>query len=64
VAQIAAISGNTVTLSNSLSWTQGAPVWLYRKSDGERVLHGTAPDPGAKEYSGVGITPPTNLQVK
>jgi hypothetical protein len=64
VAQIAAISGNTVTLANALSWTQGAPVWLYRKSDGERVLYGTAPDPGAKEYSGVGITPPANLQVK
>ena len=65
VAQIASISGNIVTLASSLSWTYGAPVWLYRKSDGERVLHGTAPDPGAKEYPlGEALTPPANLQVR
>ena len=65
VAQIASISGNIVTLASSLSWTYRAPVWLYRKSDGERVLHGTAPDPGAKEYPlGEALTPPANLQVR
>lgn len=26
------------------------PLWLYKKSDGERVLYGSAPDYGAHEY--------------
>jgi Protein of unknown function (DUF1565) len=65
VAQIASISGNTITLAKAVSWTSGAAVWLYRKSDGERVLYGAAPDPGAKEYpQGELLLPPTNLQVK
>jgi len=60
-------STNTITLANSISRTGSDPVWLYKKSDGVRVLYGSAPDAGAYEYtSGTSInrpSAPTNLQV-
>jgi hypothetical protein len=40
-------STNTITLSSPLIWTNGASVWLYRKSDGVVVLTGNAPYAGA-----------------
>lgn len=49
VVQISSISGNTINLAGSISWTNGNSVWLYKKSDGIRVLYGTAPDAGAYE---------------
>jgi hypothetical protein len=57
IAQIASINTqtNTLTLTSAITRTDGAPVWLYRKSDGVRVLYGTAPDAGANE-SGSGST--------
>jgi Protein of unknown function (DUF1565) len=65
VAQIAAISGNVITLVSPVSWTSGGAVWLYKKSDGARVLHGAAPEPGAYEYSpSIVLQPPTNLRVQ
>ena len=49
--QIASINyaTNTITLANSISRSSGQSVWLYKKSDGARVLYGTAPDAGAYE---------------
>jgi len=38
---------NTITLESPISWADKAPVWLYKKSDGTRVLFGNAPDMGA-----------------
>ncbi|MBN2495600.1 MAG: hypothetical protein JXR96_13485 [Deltaproteobacteria bacterium] len=52
VVQIVSIdyTTNTITLASPMTWAEEAPVWLYRKSDGEVVLHGSAPDMGAHEY--------------
>jgi hypothetical protein len=41
----------TIILSSSKTWDDNANVWLYKKSDGEIVLYGTAPDAGAKELN-------------
>lgn len=60
-------SNNTITLSLPMTWSTGAPIWLYKKSDGAVVLSGAAPDYGASEY-GVGgggggsVAPPSGLQ--
>jgi hypothetical protein len=62
--QISSISGNTINLVNAISWTKGDPVWLYKKSDGARVVYGAAPDAGAYEFPGENTLPaPTNLRV-
>lgn len=56
----------TITLASPMTWSKGAPIWLYKRSDGSQVLYGAAPDYGANEYSGAGNgnpQPPTNLQV-
>jgi hypothetical protein len=52
VVQIQSIdySTNTITLAAPMSWANGAPIWLYKKSDGAQVLYGSAPDMGAHEY--------------
>jgi hypothetical protein len=69
IAQIASINNqtNTLTLTSAITRADGAPVWLYKKSDGVRVLYGAAPDAGALE-SGAGSTPlppaaPTGLVI-
>jgi hypothetical protein len=64
--QIVSISGNTITLAQSISRSSNTPVWLYRKSDGVRVLHGSAPDAGAFESGTLTTLPPaapTNLRI-
>jgi hypothetical protein len=43
----------TITLATAKSWADNAPVWLYKKSDGERVLNWENPNIGA-DYSGDG----------
>ncbi len=56
----------TITLASPTTWSNGAHIWLYKKSDGSVVLAGAAPDYGASEYQGTGgapPAPPTNLQV-
>ena len=65
VAQIASISGNTVRLINGVSRRANDPVWLYKRSDGVRVLYESGPDIGAFEYTGSSPAPapPTNLRV-
>jgi hypothetical protein len=52
VVQISSINytTNTITLASPMSWSNNAPIWLYKKSDGAIVLYGTAPDYGAHEY--------------
>jgi hypothetical protein len=42
-------SSGTVTFAALVACTNGDKVWLYAKSDGVRVLYGTAPDIGAYE---------------
>lgn len=60
IAQISNItySSNTVTFGSSVSCTNGDKVWLYAKSDGVRVLYGSAPDIGAYEYGSSPNPPP------
>ena len=50
---------NTITLASPMTWDDDAHIWLEKKSDGERVLYGTAPDMGAHELHYV--MPPQNL---
>ena len=63
--QISSISGNTITLSNSISRNDGDSVWLYKKSDGAAVFIGDAPDAGAHEFLKTGNlpSPPKNLRI-
>lgn len=66
IVQISSISGNTIKLASSISWTNGDSVWLYRKSDGVGVLYGGAPDAGAYEFQALqGKQPsaPNNLRI-
>ena len=59
VVQISSINynTNTITLASPMTWSNGAPIWLYKKSDGSVVLSGSAPDYGAYEY--LGASPPS-----
>lgn len=41
---------HTITLASAKTWSDNAPIWLYKKSDGAVVLAGSAPDYGASEY--------------
>jgi len=55
----------TITLASPMTWSNGAHIWLYKKSDGAVVLVGAAPDYGASEYgtgTTVTVAPPTALQ--
>jgi hypothetical protein len=42
----------TITLASPMTWSNGASIWLYKRSDGTVVLSGAAPDYGASEYTG------------
>lgn len=57
----------TIKLTSPMTWSNGAAIWLYKKSDGTVVLNGSAPDYGASEYGGsstnVAVLPPSGLQV-
>ena len=44
---------NTILLNAPMTWSDAAPVWLYRNSSGRTVLVGPAPDVGAHEYGAV-----------
>jgi hypothetical protein len=66
IIQISAINyaTNTVTLANSISRDDLDPVWLYKKSDGVRVLYGSAPDAGAYEFlQAHELSEPKNLRI-
>ena len=66
IVQIASISGNTVTLKNSITRAANNSIWLFKKSDGVQVLYGTQPEPGAYEIVEGGTAvpaAPTNLKV-
>ena len=55
----------TITLASPMTWSNGAHIWLYSKSDGTRVLCGAAPDYGASENCGSTANqpkPPLNVQ--
>ena len=64
VVQISRIdySTNTITLASPMLWADGAPIWLYKKSDGAKVLVGAGPDLGASEF-GAGVAPPANIRI-
>lgn len=49
---------NTLTLASSISRSAGQGVYLYSKSDGVRVLTGSAPDMGAYPYTGSSASSP------
>lgn len=51
-----------ITLSNSISRSDGDPVYLYKDSRGVRVLHGDRPDIGAVESVEAGREIPNNLR--
>lgn len=55
---------NTITLASPVTWSDRAPVWLYRKSDGAVVLVGSAPDFGASEFGAATPRPPAAVQIK
>ncbi len=59
VVQISSIdySTNTITLASAKTWSDNDPIWLYKKSDGTRVLYDTAPEYGAHEYSVTTVAP-------
>jgi len=40
----------TITLASPKTWSNGAHIWLYKKSDGAIVLSGSKPDYGASEF--------------
>jgi hypothetical protein len=63
IAQISSINydTNTINLVSPITWDDNAFIWLNRKSDGERVRYGTAPDMGAHEF--FYILPPQNLRI-
>jgi hypothetical protein len=63
VVQISSINytTNTISLKSPMTWSDNANIWLYKKSDGTPVLHGSAPDFGAHESSNP--APPANLRV-
>ena len=59
---------HTIKLAEPKTWSDKAPVWLYKISDGTRVLYGTAPDTGAHEFEGEGAVdgptaPPRNFRL-
>jgi len=57
--QIESISGNNITITNhGLLNATTYYVWLYKRSDGTQVLHGSAPDYGAYEYASSSDTTP------
>ncbi|MEO0249212.1 MAG: hypothetical protein ABIN58_06640, partial [candidate division WOR-3 bacterium] len=68
VVQIQSInySTNTIILASPMTWSDRANIWLYKKSDGKRVLYGSAPDYGAHEFEtpeGGAPAPPGGLRV-
>ena len=57
-------STNTVTLASPMTWSSGAPIYIYSISDGTVVLTDSAPDMGAFPYgtsSSSTVNPPTGL---
>jgi hypothetical protein len=64
---------NLITLASPLTWSKGDKVWLFKKSDGKRVLFGDSPDYGAYEYSesnekvmsnnGENLQAPSNIRI-
>lgn len=69
-AQISSLdyANNRIILASPMTWSDNAPVWLYKKSDGQRVLYGCAPDYGAHEYAAAADTAapaaPSGLSVR
>lgn len=59
-AQIVSIdyAKNLIVLAMPLQRQAGDSVWLYKKSDGARVLFGKGPDFGASEFETETISPP------
>src|SRR5262249_49126873 len=61
---------HTLTLASSVSRAHGAPVYLYKKSDGVVVLNGSAPDIGAFPFVPMEPLPvslvanPTNVRLR
>jgi hypothetical protein len=52
----------TITLASPMTWSTGASIWLYSKSDGTVVLVGSAPNYGAGLATSTPIVAPACLQ--
>jgi hypothetical protein len=52
----------TITLATPATWSSGASIWLYSKSDGTVVMQSTSVNYGAGMLTGTAPQPPTNLQ--
>ena len=66
IVQISSVnySTNTITLASPITWADNANIWLYKKSDGMRVLYGSAPDAGAYEFiQSAAPEAPKNLRI-
>ena len=61
ISDITDYAAGTVIFDSAVSCTNGANVWLYKKSDGTRVLYGSAPDIGASET--IGLSAPEHLTI-
>ena len=72
IVQITSVNylANSISLSKAIVRKKGDMVWLYSRSNGERVLYGSAPDIGAYEVMSSApslsrpLRAPTNLKAK
>jgi hypothetical protein len=59
-------STNVIALANPISWPTGAPVYIYKNSNGVVVLNGKNPEIGAFPFGLANTSqsplPPTKLQ--
>lgn len=64
VVQISSIDylTNTITLASPMTWSNTAPIWLYKKSDGAQVIFGAAPDFGASEFYNI-LNRPMSIRI-
>jgi hypothetical protein len=65
IVQIEAIvySENKIILKQSMIWNNNNPIWLYKKSDGEKIFQGISPDMGAYERTIDDVKIPNNLRI-
>ena len=61
-------TNNQLKFKSEINCKKGDKVWLWKNSNGKRVIYGAAPDIGANEYlslnENMGIPSPSNLKIK
>lgn len=65
IAQVSSINytTNSITLVNGIIRSSGQQVWLYKKSDGTRVLNGITSSIGASYDRSIELTAPSNIHI-